>query len=101
MELTADQIFLVGLVASGLDILVRYIASKMGKEIHKGWMTAIVAGLSLVLTVIFNAPELPVYTEPLQYLGEWSTLIAAYVGAATAIYNIILSKVLEKLPSFM
>jgi len=97
MELSPEQIFIVGLVASLLGTALRLVAAKFGVEIEKGWMTVIVAGVALLLAVLFNLPQLPVYTDPLSYLGAWSALIASYLGAATAIYNIILDKVLDKL----
>ena len=97
MELTPEQVFLVGLFASILSAVLRFIAARTGKEIGKGWMTVVVAVVSMVLAIIFNLPQLPVYTDPLQYIGEWATLLSAYIGAATAIYNILLAQVLDKL----
>ena len=100
MELTPEQVVIVGLVASGLAALFRLAVSKWGGQaISKAWMTVIVAGLSMGLTVAFNVPELPAYTSPLEYIGEWATLVSAYVGAATVIYNIVLSKVLDAIPA--
>ncbi|MHA2201908.1 MAG: hypothetical protein ACXABN_18745 [Candidatus Thorarchaeota archaeon] len=100
MELTPEQVIIVGLVASGLAAVVRLIVAKWGnKVITKDWMTVIVSAVALILAVVFNIPNLPVYTDPLQYLGEWTVLLASYLGAATAIYNIILDKVLDVFPS--
>jgi nitrate/nitrite transporter NarK len=98
MELSPDQIFLVGIVASVLAVVLRLLVAKLGgTEISKFWMTIIVSAISVVLAVLFNLPELPAYVDPLQYASAWLAILAGYLGAATAIYNLLLSKILDKL----
>jgi len=97
MELTAQQIMLIGFIASLLSVGVKLFSAKFGIELSKAWMTAIVAVISIVLAVLFNLPALPVYTDPMQYAAEWIALASGYVGFATIIYNILIDKVLDKL----
>jgi hypothetical protein len=96
MELSESQLFLVGLIASGLAALLRLLTAKFANfEIGKLGMTIIVGVIALVTAVLFSVPQLPVYVDPLQYLGEWLALATVYVGSATVIYNIVLDKVLD------
>ena len=92
------QLIIIGIVASLLAAGLRFLAARFtGVVLEKGWMTIVAGAASLILAVIFQPPQLPIYVDPLQYIGEWLVLLSAYVGAATAIYNILLAKLLEKL----
>ena len=95
MEVTPEQVFLVGLVASGLAAIIRLLAAKAGFTLSKAWMSVLAAAVSVILAVLFNLPQLPEYIDPLQYLGEWISLASAYLGMATAIYNLVIDKLLE------
>jgi hypothetical protein len=97
MELTELQVYLVGLLASGLAVVLRFVTAKLGLELGKSAMTVIVGLLSFGLAVAFNPPALPPYLNLVQYVGAWALLITPYVGAATLIYNIILDKILGRL----
>lgn len=97
MELTPEQVMIVGFVASVLSVIVKLISAKLGVNLSKAWMTVIVGGVSLVLAVLFNLPAIPAYSDPLQYLAEWLTILSGYVGFATIIYNIVIDKVLDKM----
>jgi len=97
MELSPEQMVIVGLVASALSVIVKFLAAKAGIELSKFWMTIVVGVVSVVLAVVFNLPQLPAYVDPLQYVGAWLVILSAYVGSATIIYNLILDKVLDAL----
>jgi nitrate/nitrite transporter NarK len=98
MELSPDQILLIGIVASVLSAVLRLLVAKFGStEISKFWMTIIVSVVSLILAVLFAGfPELPAYVDPFQYAMAWLAILSGYVGAATLIYNLLLDKVLDK-----
>lgn len=95
--LSPEQIIIVGLVASALGVVVRLLSAKLGVEIGKFWMTIIVAVIALIMAVVFKLPELPEYIDPLQYVGAWVAIVSGYLGMATAIYNLVLDKVLDSL----
>ena len=96
MELTPDQLLIIGLLASALTVVVKFIAANFGYSPGKATLTIVVAVFSSVLAVLFNVPQLPIYIDPLQYLGEWLALLSIYGGVATLIYNLIIDKVLDK-----
>jgi len=96
MELSPEQIYMVGLFAAILAALIRYIVKKVnGPKLSKLWMSIIAAACALGIAVVFKLPEVPAYQDPLQLVGAWLTIITGYVGAATVIYNLILDKLLE------
>lgn len=96
MELTAVQIYIVGAVATVLAAGVRLLAARFqGFEISKFWMTILVSAISLGLAVVFSPPNLPVYVDPITFLGEWIAIISGYLGAATIVYNLLLDKLLD------
>ena len=97
MEISPEVAFFVGLAATVLAAIFRLLGARWGITLSKFWMTIIVAIFSMVIAVVANLPELPVYQDPLQYLGAWASLLSVYIGMATAIYNLLLSQLMDKL----
>lgn len=95
MDLTPDQLVIIGLLASGLGALLKLLANWKGYSPSKAVLTTAVGVISVVLAVLFDVPQLPVYTDLLQYVGEWLALLSAYVGAATLIYNYLIDKLVD------
>jgi hypothetical protein len=96
MELTAAQVIIVGIVASLITVVANFLAARMGKELGKGQLSFVCAGVSFILAVVFQLPSLPAFVDPMQYVGEWVKLLSAYVGFATLIYNILIDQILKK-----
>ena len=97
MELSPEQLLIIGFVITVLSAGLKLLSAKFGVALSKFWMTIVVAVVSVILAVVFNLPLLPEYIDPLQYIGAWFALLSGYVGAAMIIYNLILDKVLDKL----
>jgi len=97
MELTPEQILIVGWIASGLAMGLRFLAAWKGIVLGKGPMTVIVAAISLILSVIFAPPEFPTFIDPFQYAAAWLVIFSGWVGAGTIIYNLILDRLVERL----
>jgi uncharacterized membrane protein YdcZ (DUF606 family) len=95
MEMSPEQIIIVGLIASLLSVVVKLVSAKLGKQLSKFWMTIVVGVISLILAVVFNLPQLPEYIDPLSYLASWLALLSGYVGAATIVYNLLIDKILD------
>lgn len=96
IELTPEQLWIVGAVASVLSVAVRFLAARFGFSLGKGAMTVVVAVISFALAAAFNVPALPAYVDPVQFVGDWVALLASFVGPATVIYNLLLDKVLDR-----
>ena len=97
MELTELQLYVIGLVASGLGVVLRFVAARFGLELGKVWMTIVVGVVAFGLALAFNIPELPACTDFWQCAQEYLALTTAYVGAATIIYNLLLDSILSRL----
>ena len=95
MELSPEQVLIVGIVSSVLVVIVKLIAARLGRKLSKAVLTSAVAVVSFILAVAFQVPQLPVFADIFQFIGEWLTLLSAYVGFATLIYNLIIDKVLD------
>lgn len=97
-ELTADQIVLVGLIATVLTAVIRYVFAKvLHTEIHKGWATGVVALVSLGLAVIWNPLSFPLTGDPVEVANALLQYLTAVIGAATVIYNLLLKRVIDAL----
>ena len=97
MELSPEQILIIGFVASFLATAIRLVTVWLGgPALGKGVMSIIAGAVSLGLAFLFFPSQWPVFGDPLQFLAEWLTLLSAYVGVATLIYNIVLDKLLNK-----
>ena len=95
MELTPDQLLIIGLLASGLGAILKLLANWKEYNPSKAVLTTVVSVLSVGLAVLFDVPQLPAYTDLLQYVSEWLVLLSAYVGVATLIYNYIIDKIVD------
>ena len=79
-----------------------------GRKVGRAHLTIVLYVISMVLSILFNAQGLPafpeyvgdpaLYAEALAtYVGVLVGLSSVYVGGATAIYNILVKEVLDKL----
>ncbi len=99
-ELTPDQVVIIGLVASGLVILLRLAANKLGWNWLKGKfiLTIVLSVVTLILAVIFAPPQLPAIGDDFwAFLSQLIGVLSAYNGFANLIYNLLLSKVADAL----
>src|SRR3989304_10489771 len=97
MELSAEQLLLLGLVASVLSQLAKLLLAKFGYDTSRLVITIIVVVVSVALGYVWLKPELPTYTDPMQFAVALLVAATAVFGFATLIYNVLLSKVFEVL----
>lgn len=95
MELTPEQLILISVVATVLTAALKLLANWQGYKPSKAVLTSVLSVLSIVLAVLFDVPELPVYDNLLQYLGDWISTISPYIGVATLVYNYLLDKLVD------
>jgi hypothetical protein len=109
MIFSGEQLFLLGVISSGIVFAINYLV-KLGLkfQIGRGWLTVILFVVSIPLAFIFQPqvlPPLPVMVGDavsitgniVIYITELVTVLSQVVGVATAIYNIILKKVFEQI----
>ena len=108
MELTGEQVILIGVVASIVVQMVKLAAGWFGISLHRKGITFVLFGISLILAVLFVRPAVPAWpvlsADPgaaalliAAYLTDWIALLSAIVGFAVVIYNILLQKVFDAL----
>ena len=106
MELSAEILFAIGLVASVLVWLIKFL-QKSGAVIHSGWLTAGVYVISGLLAWFFSPvslPSFPVFVDLasfvpafLVWIGALLVPLSAFAGFATLVYNVLLKKILDAL----
>lgn len=103
-ELLDWQIIVVGLVASVLVQLIRFIGEKMGKPVNKVLIQWLVFGISLALGLWWGSyefPAWPVFGGPdsllgfVEFFSAVVVLIGKALGVAYVIYNVLLKKVFD------
>lgn len=108
MELSPEQVLLVGLIAGFLVQGFKLASARWGEVIHRRVITVILFVIGLVLAYVFTRPALPalpaIGEDPavfaglvLVFAGELISVAAGIVGFATVIYNLLLQKVFERL----
>ena len=93
------------IAAVGIAVVwgVNWVAKKYNYHIGKGWLTGILAALSLILSFFFrplNVAPIPALCDSLcwqAYLPVLFAAAAAQVGFATAVYNALLASIGDKL----
>ena len=98
------QIVLVGLVASIIVQLIRFIADKTGKQIGDIAIQWLVFGVSIGLGVwwgSFDFPAFPAFGGPeslaaiADFIAAVVALIGQLLGVAYVVYNVLLKKVFD------
>ena len=103
MELTPEQIILVGLIASALTLVLKLLAQWAGYVPGRAPLTIVLYVIAFVLAGVWNGisfPPFPPFTDPvsfaaavLQFAADVLALAAPVVGLATLIYNLLYEKV--------
>jgi hypothetical protein len=105
MEMSPELMFVIGLVASVIVWVVRFV-SKRGGSIPSGWLTAGVYVVAGLLAWVFSPvilPPFPTWGGDLAgfvpalvaWASELLVPLSACVGFATLVYNAMLKRVLD------
>lgn len=109
MVFSGEQLFLLGVISSGLVFAINYlIKSGLKVQIGRGWLTVILFAVSVPLAILFEPQALPILPDVtgdavnvignvVIYITELVTILSQVVGVATAVYNILLKKVFEQI----
>jgi hypothetical protein len=103
MVLTAEQIMLIGFIATVVTLALKLMAQYFGYVPGRAPLTVALYVVSLVLGGTWSGiflPTFPPFVDPvtfvsaaLQFVADLLTMAAPVVGIATLIYNILYEKV--------
>lgn len=98
MELTIEQLLIVGFVGSIVAQGIKLVTAYFGYELSRFWISAIVMVLSFCGAWIWFPVPLPTeVADPMLFVQAWLGVILTIFGSAVLVYNILLEKVFEKL----
>lgn len=96
--LDVGQLYLIGLIATVSAQVIKVVAKKSGNDISKLGITLVAFVISLVLAAVWFMPELPPFSDdPMAFALVLLNAATAILGAAVAIYNVALEKILQLL----
>lgn len=99
MELTPQQIIVIGLLASIATFLLRVLATHLNYRPGRLVINIVLFIVSGALAVLWTKPVLPPITEDIgAFISALFLLAAPVVGFATLIYNALYSQVV--VPTF-
>jgi hypothetical protein len=93
MELSAEQILLLGLVSSGVSQLLKIVVSKLGYNPGRIAVNVVLFIVASALSFIWARPELPPIDDPMAFAIALSEAAVAVFGFASLAYNILLKQV--------
>jgi hypothetical protein len=95
-ELTPVQIIVIGLAAAVIAELFKWLYAWKGIKLSKGIVSLIAMVISVILAFLWLSPLLVIPTDPMEAANYLINQAAAVLGGATLIYNLLVSKILEK-----
>ena len=93
MELDPGQLIIIGLVASVLTQVLKFVFSQFGWRPGGIVQTLLLSAVAVALALAFQLPNLPPFEDPLQFVGALLDAASATVGGAVVIYKLLLEKV--------
>ena len=107
--MSGDELILVGVVASALVFLLKMLAKRgMQLDLGRGWLTVILFVVCVPLALWIEPQGVPVFPVFSGEIGadmgllagfalELVQKMAAVVGVATGVYNILLKKIFDQM----
>lgn len=97
IDLDPGKLYLIGLVATVVAQAIKIIYARLGKDVSKRLITIIAFVISVILAAIWYRPELPSPVDPMEFALALISAATTVLGAAVAIYNVLLEKLLQLL----
>ena len=101
MELTVEQVLLVGFIASVITQFLRFLADKANVELGQEVVNVILFAVAVTLGFLWIRPEVPVGGDPMELAKALLEVALGVVGFAGLIYNILLQKVIYPKIAFL
>jgi hypothetical protein len=108
MELNAEHVIVIGIVASVMIQAVKFLGAWFGWQFDRKLVMVVMYVIALIMAYIFARPVMPAWPVPVEdpavyagmiltFFGQLIALASAISGFAVLIYNILLKQVFEKL----
>jgi hypothetical protein len=92
MQLDPGQLAILGVVASVIAAVLRFISGKFGYELPSNYAKLLVFIVALVATFIWVKPAVEFSADPMQFAGNLLAAGVAVMGAARASYEVLLGR---------
>ena len=92
MNLDAGQLALLGIAASVISAILRFVAGRFDFEVTSNYAKILVFVVALVATVIWVKPAVEFSADPLQFATNLVAAAVAVMGAARASYEVLLGR---------
>jgi len=92
MELDPGQLALLGIVASAISAILRFVAGRLGFEVPSNYAKILVFVVALVATVIWVKPSVEFSADPLEFASNLVAAAVAVMGSARASYEVLLGR---------
>jgi len=92
-ELSPEQIVLIGLIASAIAQILRFLFAWQGIQLSKLGITILLYVVALGLAILWNPPAFPPISDFPAFMTFLVNYVGGVVGWATIIYNVILDKI--------
>ena len=94
MQLTVEQVLLVGFIASVITQLLKFLADKANVNIGQEVVNVILFVVAVGLGFLWMRPDIPVGGDPMELAKVLLEAALGVVGFAGLIYNILLAKII-------
>jgi len=108
MNITPEQVIIIGFIAAALGQLLKVLVALIGVKIDRKWLTIALFAISLAISYLWAAPIVPAWpamdADPavfggaiVGWIGSVISVASVIIGFATLIYNLLLAKVFDSL----
>lgn len=92
--LSAEQIFILGALATALTFILRLLATYVGINLGRIGVNVLLFVVSVLFAVVWSDFQLPPFSgNPVEFLAAIVQMVTPLVGMASLIYNVLYEKV--------
>lgn len=93
MELSAEQIMLVGLIASAVSQVLKLVSSKLGYDPGRVAVNVALFVVAVILSFLWARPDFPASSDPMELAIALAEAAVGVFGFASLAYNLLLKQV--------
>jgi branched-subunit amino acid transport protein len=92
MELDPGQLALIGIAASVITAVLKFLAGRLGFEVPSNYAKILVFVVAVVMAGIWMKPDIGFSEDPLEFATNLLAAAVAVMGSARAVYEILLGR---------